>query len=594
MNPHRKRKPQRDIFISLHFLFLPLLLLNNPAGAQSAFRFYSPVSIDSLLRNTPPEYRLWDASENIHMESIPDSILLQKGDSCYSQGKTDSAILYFNILCRRFNEKKRLDSVDLPLKETYMEVQNRLGVIHLKSNNNILAFQYFLSALDLCNETKNKRYRTTILNNIAIMYAQYMDVEKAYSVFCQIFEDAIQEKDFYGASFILNNAVSCALDMNDPEKIKPWITKAQDSTLKEFPLSRFASGIGQSFLELNEGQYNTAKAAIHAIWKDIPLLEDSINGFSSAHFHLGRIFFEQQRYDSAVYHSEKSLQYAQLRGNENLIRDNFRLLADIYMKEGKKSSYIRMANQYIRLLDSTFANTQYLHIKDLEFSTINNRYQQKINALEDEQFFNGRIIKMKDRIIGISISVSIVFFLLLLYVYRQKKQEEQKNRLLFEKNAELLAIDKQNKTAYPLANPIGKSTSSNMDYSQKQELIVKIHQLMDESDLFLDPEFSLEKLSKELKSNTSYVSHAINETTGKNFASLVNEYRIKRACQYMSEPENRNYTLEYISSKVGFKSRNTFYVSFKKYIGLTPAQYLKISKEENRKKSDEHPSKYQG
>ena len=219
---------------------------------------------------------------------------------------------------------------------------------------------------------------------------------------------------------------------------------------------------------------------------------------------------------------------------------------------------------------------------------------EKINALEDEQFFNGRIIKMKDRIIGISISVSIVFFLLLLYVYRQKKQEEQKNRLLFEKNAELLAIDKQNKTAFPLANPIGKSTSSNMDYSQRQELIVKIHQLMDESDLFLDPEFSLEKLSKELKSNTSYVSHAINETTGKNFASLVNEYRIKRACQYMSEPENRNYTLEYISSKVGFKSRNTFYVSFKKYIGLTPAQYLKISKEENRKKSDEHPSKYQG
>ena len=253
-----------------------------------------------------------------------------------------------------------------------------------------------------------------------------------------------------------------------------------------------------------------------------------------------------------------------------------------------------MADQYIRLLDSTFANTQYLHIKDLEFSTINNRYQQKINALEDEQFFNGRIIKMKDRIIGISISVSIVFFLLLLYVYRQKKQEEQKNMLLFEKNAELLAIDKQNKTAFPLANPIGKSTSSNMDYSQRQELIVKIHQLMDESDLFLDPEFSLEKLSKELKSNTSYVSHAINETTGKNFASLVNEYRIKRACQYMSEPENRNYTLEYISSKVGFKSRNTFYVSFKKYIGLTPAQYLKISKEENRKKSDEHPSKYQG
>ena len=127
-----------------------------------------------------------------------------------------------------------------------------------------------------------------------------------------------------------------------------------------------------------------------------------------------------------------------------------------------------------------------------------------------------------------------------------------------------------------------------MDYNQQQVLINRIQQLMDETDLFLEADFSLEKLAKELKSNTSYVSHAINESMGKNFTSLVNEYRVKRACQFMAEPENKNYTLEYISSKVGFKSRNTFYVSFKKYIGLTPAQYLKISDEENKKKAGEH------
>ena len=144
---------------------------------------------------------------------------------------------------------------------------------------------------------------------------------------------------------------------------------------------------------------------------------------------IGNVFLEQQKYDSAVYHSEKSLYYARLHGNENLIRDNYRLLADIYMKEGRISSYIRTADQYIRLLDSTFANTQYLYLKDLEFSTINNRNQQKINALEDEKFYNGRIIKMQNKVIGISISVSLIVILLLLYVWRQKKQEEQKKLL---------------------------------------------------------------------------------------------------------------------------------------------------------------------
>lgn len=590
VNPERERS-QKVYVMTVIFLFL---LFWTPAltSTQSTHSHADRLPLESLLKNTIPDnsqITLWNKTEDITLtSSAPDSLLLKKGDSWYKQGETDSATLYFNILYHRYTEQKRIGNVDSLLKGICMGALNRLGVIHLKSNNNILAFQYFLGALDLCNETKDKSYRISVLNNIAIMYAKYMDVEKAYSVFCQIFEDAIQEKDFYRASFILNNAVSCALDMKDPEKIRFWVETAKDSTLRAYSFTRFATGIGQAFLNRQARQYSAAESAIKAAWKDIPLLEDSINGFASAHFHLGNVFLEQQKYDSAVYHSEKSLYYARLHGNENLIRDNYRLLADIYMKEGRISSYIRTADQYIRLLDSTFANTQYLYLKDLEFSTINNRNQQKINALEDEKFYNGRIIKMQNKVIGISISVSLIVILLLLYVWRQKKQEEQKNRLLFEKNAELLSIGRQNRKSSPAEAAIGKSTPSNMDYNQQQVLINRIQQLMDETDLFLEADFSLEKLAKELKSNTSYVSHAINESMGKNFTSLVNEYRVKRACQFMAEPENKNYTLEYISSKVGFKSRNTFYVSFKKYIGLTPAQYLKISDEENKKKAGEH------
>ena len=565
---------------SLAFLFLPVTGLFAVISAQPA-SIKDGFSLDSLLQNTLPHQRLWRTNEDSLTASVPDSLLLANGDACYMRGETDSAILYFNILHRRFTEQERTGDASISLKNACMGALNRLGVIHLKSNNNILAFQYFLGALDLCNETKSNSYRISILNNIAIMYAKYMDVEKAYSVFCQIFEDAEREKDFYRASFILNNAVSCAVDMKDPEKTEPWIEKANDSILASYPLSRFAAGIGKAFIYSQSGSYSDAENAIKAVWGDIPHLEDSVNGFASAHFHLSYLSFMQKKYDSAIFHSEKSLYYARQHDNGNLIRDNYRLLADIYMQEGKAASYIRTANQYIRLLDSTFANTQYLYLKDLEFSTINNRYQQKINTLEDAQYYNGRIIKMKDRIIGICISVSFIVILLLLYVYRQKKQEEQKNRLLFEKNAELLAIDRKSRRSNPSRNDSGKNAPAGTDNNNQQALISRIQQIMDETNLFLDADFSLEKLAKELKSNTSYVSHAINESMGKNFTSLVNEYRIKRACRFMAEPENRNYTLEYISSKVGFKSRNTFYVSFKKYIGLTPAQYLRISDEEN-------------
>jgi AraC-like DNA-binding protein len=42
-----------------------------------------------------------------------------------------------------------------------------------------------------------------------------------------------------------------------------------------------------------------------------------------------------------------------------------------------------------------------------------------------------------------------------------------------------------------------------------------------------------------------------------------------------------NFTIEAISSGVGFKSRTSFVTSFKRFTGLTPSEYQAQAKREN-------------
>lgn len=64
----------------------------------------------------------------------------------------------------------------------------------------------------------------------------------------------------------------------------------------------------------------------------------------------------------------------------------------------------------------------------------------------------------------------------------------------------------------------------------------------------------------------------INQLTGNNFNTFINEYRIKEACKRISDRDNYgNMTLEAIANSVGFKSVNSFRTAFKKVTGLFPS-----------------------
>lgn len=90
---------------------------------------------------------------------------------------------------------------------------------------------------------------------------------------------------------------------------------------------------------------------------------------------------------------------------------------------------------------------------------------------------------------------------------------------------------------------------------------------------FLDPDYGLEDLSKDLCSNKAYVSKVINEGSGLNFCQLMNRYRVDYARKaFLNDSTLKVKDLSEIS---GFNSQVTFNMAFRLFYETTPGVWCK-------------------
>lgn len=116
------------------------------------------------------------------------------------------------------------------------------------------------------------------------------------------------------------------------------------------------------------------------------------------------------------------------------------------------------------------------------------------------------------------------------------------------------------------------SGSAGLSEVKADDLMGRFTTLMTEEKLFKDPSLTVGAVAERLGSNRTYLSRAVNDSTGKSFTQLVNDYRIREAIALISDME-ANMPLKQICSEVGFSSISTFYSTFQSITGMTPARY---------------------
>lgn len=120
-----------------------------------------------------------------------------------------------------------------------------------------------------------------------------------------------------------------------------------------------------------------------------------------------------------------------------------------------------------------------------------------------------------------------------------------------------------------------KYKTSGLNLEIAESIKKRLLKIMEDEKPFLESDLNITKLSYSLSISPSYLSQVINEKLERNFYDLINFYRIEEAKRRLIDPAYKNLTVLTIAYDVGFNSKSTFNTSFKKYMNLTPSQYLK-------------------
>lgn len=89
---------------------------------------------------------------------------------------------------------------------------------------------------------------------------------------------------------------------------------------------------------------------------------------------------------------------------------------------------------------------------------------------------------------------------------------------------------------------------------------------------YLDPEFSIEKMQKDLKMSRSQLSQFFKEYYKQNVLKTINSLRVQAVCKAL-EQEDFDMNIEELALRCGFSSRASFYRNFSLEKDCTPVEY---------------------
>jgi AraC-like DNA-binding protein len=113
-----------------------------------------------------------------------------------------------------------------------------------------------------------------------------------------------------------------------------------------------------------------------------------------------------------------------------------------------------------------------------------------------------------------------------------------------------------------------------------------LHLAMKEKRVFTNPHLTLNELSDTVKIKPHVLSKIINDYYHQNFRDFVNSYRIEEFIELANKGASKRFTFLALAYEVGFNSKSTFNVAFKKIMNVTPREYFMAKRAKSLKNKD--------
>jgi AraC-like DNA-binding protein len=271
---------------------------------------------------------------------------------------------------------------------------------------------------------------------------------------------------------------------------------------------------------------------------------------------LAEIYYLQDSLNISIDYHKKALRFA---SKYNLNSDKIKLtntLSKIYSDQAnfENAYHYRLLSDSLRSLNNLQALSQFVAEKnadnELNLTRLNEEFA--LLSLSKEKRFNQIIIT------AVAILIATLSALLLQFITLKKK-----NKLLVQKQVAKTKQRLDQAKEFLHSNP---------------ELLDKLNAFILDKKRLTDSNLTLEKLSKQLQTNRTYLSELINTHYGISFSAWLNEHRVNYACEIMLSGKYDHYSMDAIANLSGFTNISTFNTNFKKITGVTPS-FFKSNRE---------------
>ncbi|HEY4784797.1 MAG TPA: helix-turn-helix transcriptional regulator [Bacteroidales bacterium] len=124
-------------------------------------------------------------------------------------------------------------------------------------------------------------------------------------------------------------------------------------------------------------------------------------------------------------------------------------------------------------------------------------------------------------------------------------------------------------------NRNGKYANSPLSDQQLTRYAGQVKHLLETQKCYLNPKLTQHELAKMIHISPHQLSQVLSQKMNDRFCNIVNRRRVEKAAELLCRPENNCYTVESIGQQCGFCNRVTFFNDFKKYKGVSPAEFRK-------------------
>lgn len=485
----------------------------------------------------------------------------------------DSAAAYYSLAASRFSES--LSEQDI--RRCAIACVN-MGYIWISWRMNAAeAYPWFMKARAISEKYDIKEVNTAVVSGLGQIYFDYNNIPKATELFKEtllsVMEDECSERYFGRALVDFMTAAMfegrVALDGDLIDRIGDY------KIAPDIPLSSYSRKLSGAMPLYMSGDVKDAAAMLDGA-DSLMVIDSDLGRYRAMHsIILGKMWLEAGVEEKAGSEFRKVIDIASREGFFNLMEKGYAGLEECSRRRGDHEAVRDCRFEAMRIRDSLFNASRFEVVKDLEIADELHGLNENVRTATREAEFH------RQRLLWATVT-GAVLLLALLFLYLSHRRLRSAYREIFKRNMELSvsqsAMDKVNRKEDGFG-PSGKE-SAQESATVCREMLSRVINVMETDREIYSPDFSVDRLAEILDSRPKIVSHAINSLTGKNFNTLLGEYRVREACRILADPENiKIMTMDGVSERVGYRSRTYFSRVFKTVTGLTPTQFSRQAKD---------------